>query len=79
VSKRRIKKSIKKPRLAVVLPVHNEEKTIAGVLDSILSFNLFDEMIAVTDGTTDGSLKILNTYAKKKNIIWLNYKRNRVK
>ncbi len=70
---------MKNQRLAVILPVHNEEKTIKGVIDAILSFNLFDEIIAVTDGTTDRSLEILGDYAKRKKIIWLNYKRNRGK
>jgi glycosyltransferase involved in cell wall biosynthesis len=70
---------MKKPRLAVILPVHNEEKTIKGVIDAILSFDLFDEIIAVTDGTTDGSLEILEEYDRGEKIIWLNYKRNRGK
>ncbi len=69
----------KNPRLAVILPVHNEEKTIKGVIDAFLSFDLFDEIIAVTDGTTDRSLKILEDYAKKKKTVWLNYEANRGK
>lgn len=64
---------------AIILPVHNEGRTIKDVIKKILSFNLFDEIIAVTDGTTDNSLKILKKYNDSKKIIWLNFKKNRGK
>jgi len=66
-------------KVACILPVHNEEKTIKNVIDKLLSYNLFNEIIAITDGTTDKSLSILKKFAAEDKIIWLNYKKNRGK
>ena len=52
--------------ISVVVPVYNAEKTIARCLDSILSQSFLDmEVIAVSDGSTDGSLRILREYERK--------------
>ena len=53
-------------KISVVIPVYNAEKTIARCLDSILSQSFSDnEVIAVSDGSTDGSLSILRDYERK--------------
>ena len=54
-----------KPAISIIVPVHNNEKTIEGCLDSILSQSLSDiELIVVDDGSTDESLKIVEAAAQ---------------
>ncbi len=52
------------PKVSVVIPVYNVEDYLGQCLDSILLQTLQDiEVICVDDGSTDGSLQILQTYA----------------
>ena len=61
--------------ISVIVPVYNAEKYISKCLDSILSQKGDFEIIAVNDGSTDSSLKILQEYAKNhKNIKIINQK-----
>lgn len=55
----------KKPLISVLLPVYNAEPFLARTLDSIL-YQTYDnfEIIAINDGSTDNSLRVLNEYAK---------------
>lgn len=56
---------IKKPLVSVLVPVYNVEKYLDKCLDSILSQTLTQiEVICVNDGSTDGSLEILEKYQK---------------
>lgn len=54
------------PEISVVLTVYNVESVLKETLDSIFaqSFTAF-ELICVNDGSTDGSLSILEQYAEK--------------
>ena len=54
------------PEISVIIPVYNAEKTLSRALDSLLqqTFTNF-EIIAVNDGSTDGSLELLNFYKRK--------------
>ena len=53
------------PKVSVILPVYNVEKYLAECLDSIRAQTLKDiEIIAVDDGSTDGSLAVLRKYAQ---------------
>lgn len=55
---------MKKPKVSVVLPIYNAEHFIGGVLESILSQTFTDfEVIALDDGSKDGSAKIIKNYA----------------
>lgn len=55
-----------KPSLSIIIPVYNVEKYLAQCLDSVLVDNQFTgQVICVNDGSTDGSLAILNQYAAK--------------
>jgi glycosyltransferase involved in cell wall biosynthesis len=47
-------------QLSVVIPVYNEYETIAEVVSRVRSIPLSVEIIAVNDGSTDGSDQILN-------------------
>lgn len=52
--------------VSVIIPVYNEEKYLGQCLDSVLEQSLHRiEVICVDDGSTDNSLKILDTYQKK--------------
>jgi glycosyltransferase involved in cell wall biosynthesis len=54
------------PRISVVLPVYNGEKYLAEAIDSILAQSFKDfELIMIDDGSTDGSLKILQQFQKR--------------
>jgi glycosyltransferase involved in cell wall biosynthesis len=54
------------PRVSVILPVHNGVEFLAGSLDSILDQEMADlEVIAIDDGSTDGSAAILDGYARR--------------
>ena len=54
--------------LSVIIPVYNAEKYVAESLDSLLKQDLpFEEyeIICVNDGSKDGSLAVLQSYAEK--------------
>jgi glycosyltransferase involved in cell wall biosynthesis len=54
------------PKISVIIPVYNTEKYLSQCLDSVLTQTFQDfEVICVNDGSTDGSLAILEEYAKK--------------
>ena len=49
-----------KPLISVVVPVYNVEKYLSACLDSLLAQTLEEiEIVAVNDGSTDGSLQNL--------------------
>lgn len=54
-------------RLSVIVPVYNLEEYLAGTLDSLLEIEADDpyEIIAVDDGSRDGSTEILREYETK--------------
>ncbi|OUP86196.1 hypothetical protein B5F07_02580 [Lachnoclostridium sp. An169] len=55
-----------RPFVSVLIPVYNVEDYLERCLDSILNQTLTEiEVICVNDGSTDGSLKILEKYQKK--------------
>ncbi len=54
------------PKVSVIIPVYNTEKYLRECLDSVVNQTLKDiEIICVDDGSTDGSLAILNEYAQE--------------
>lgn len=53
-------------RLSVIVPIYNTEKYIAECIESILGQNINEiEIICIDDGSTDGSKRILESYAKQ--------------
>lgn len=53
-------------KVSIILPVYNVEKYLSCCLDSILNQTFKDfECICVNDGSTDNSLKILQSYKEK--------------
>jgi len=62
----------KLPRVSVLTPVFNEEKTIASTLESIIALHYpkdLLEVIVINDGSTDGTRAIAERYAQHYNYI----------
>lgn len=60
------------PRVSIVLPIYNAEKHLAAAMDSLLAQTFSDfELIAINDGSKDGSLEILRTFQKRDNRVWI--------
>lgn len=59
-------KGLKQPLVSIIIPVYNSEKYLRRCMDSLVNQTLEDiEIIAVDDGSSDGSLSILNEYQVK--------------
>lgn len=68
----------KKPIVSVLMPVYNAERYVAEAVESILAQTFMDfEFIITDDGSTDGSLKILEAYARKDERIRLTSRGNK--
>lgn len=65
------------PKVSVLVPVYNVERYLSECLDSLINQTMKDiEIIAVDDGSTDSSGKILDEYAEKDSRIKVFHKRN---
>lgn len=65
------------PLISIVIPVYNTEDYLEKCLDSLINQTLKKiEIIVVNDGSTDGSLKILEDYSKRDKRIKLINKKN---
>ena len=65
------------PKVSVVIPVYNAEEYLRECLDTIVNQTLKDvEIICVDDGSTDGSLEILQEYKQIDNRIVILQQKN---
>lgn len=54
------------PKISIIMPVYNKQDYIQRSLDSVLNQDFSDfELIAIDDGSTDNSLKVLKEYERK--------------
>jgi len=62
------------PLISIILPIYNVENYLPKCLDSLVNQTMRDiEIICVNDGSTDGSLSVLNDYASRdKRIVVIN-------
>jgi glycosyltransferase involved in cell wall biosynthesis len=51
------------PRVSVIVPVYNEERTLEEVIRRVRATGAVDEIVAVDDGSSDGSAHILEALA----------------
>ncbi|QDU42783.1 Putative glycosyltransferase EpsE [Symmachiella dynata] len=66
------------PEISVILPVYNAERYIAKAVESILAQTFGDfEFLIVDDGSTDGSLSILQSIADRDSRIVLRSRENK--
>ena len=66
------------PIVSVMMPVHNAERYVAEAVESILAQTFEDfEFIIIDDGSTDGSLAIIEAYARRDDRIRLISRENR--
>ena len=62
-------------KLCVVIPTYNNEKSLAQVLNDVLKYT--SSVIVVNDGATDGTSRLLETFAEKIEIV--SYPKNKGK
>lgn len=53
-------------QISAIVPAHNEEGRIAAVLEAIVASGAVEEVIAVSDGSTDGTYEIARSHPKVK-------------
>lgn len=53
-------------KTTAILPIFNEEKTVANVLSVLLRSEQFNEVIVVDDASTDNSFNIINSFQSDK-------------
>ena len=58
-----------KKKLSIIVPVYNEVKTVAIVLEKLINLNLYNnfskEIIIIDDNSTDGTKKLLKNFEEK--------------
>ncbi|HQA59513.1 MAG TPA: glycosyltransferase, partial [Tepidanaerobacteraceae bacterium] len=50
------------PKIAVVIPAYDEEKTIGNVLKPVSAISMIDDIIVVSDGSHDRTANIARSY-----------------
>lgn len=56
-------------RVSAIVPVFNEEATVASVVERLLHCDCVDEVVCVNDGSTDRSLEILHRFGDRIRVV----------
>ena len=66
------------PLLSIIVPVYNEARTVSAVLDrlQVIELPIDREIVAVNDGSTDGTREVLERYAAVPGITVVHADRN---
>lgn len=64
-------------KIAVIIPVYNEEQTVASVVEVVRTWPRLAELVVVNDGSSDRTLTALKPFAEQIRII--SYKKNQGK
>jgi glycosyltransferase involved in cell wall biosynthesis len=67
------------PLVSFIVPAYNEAASIEDVLQRVYALPLRAEVIAVDDGSTDSTPRILERYAESNGLIVIRHERNRGK
>lgn len=65
--------------LSVIIPVYNEVKTIQEIIKRVQATGLADEILAIDDGSTDGSRDVLTQIANSRNVKVIYHEHNQGK
>lgn len=71
IDKKKVKADTYEPSVTILVPVYNEENTVAKTLYSLLALDYPKEkleIIVINDGSTDGTLKKLEEFSQKSQI-----------
>jgi glycosyltransferase involved in cell wall biosynthesis len=52
-------------KLSIIIPIYNEEKTIQEIIRRVQATGLADEILAIDDGSIDGSRELLENISKE--------------
>lgn len=63
-------------KVSIIIPVYNEVKTLEEIIRRVENVNIEKEIITVDDGSTDGSLDILNRVANESRIKLIRHDKN---
>lgn len=63
-------------KISVIIPVYNEAKTAEEIIKKVEALNVDKEIIAVDDGSTDGSLDVLRQLADERRIKLIKHENN---
>jgi glycosyltransferase involved in cell wall biosynthesis len=67
-------------RLSVVIPIYNEQATLRQIIERVQAVEIPKEIIAIDDGSTDGSREILQEISRESpNLLALYHDKNRGK
>jgi len=74
-----IEKRDKEHGISVIVSAYNEEKTVGAVLSALNASELVDEVIAVNDGSSDGTGAAIQAAAIHKKVVPIQFEKNRGK
>ena len=62
--------------ISTIVPVYNEERTIAPIISTLISIDHIDEIIVINDGSIDKTKDILKSFEKYKSLKIINHNQN---